>query len=281
MGWALPLVIFAIIFIVMAHEFGHFITAKRAGLRVTDFFVGFGPVLWSTTIGETRYGVRAILAGGYVKVPGMTWTEEIPVDEESRTYRAASYPKKVQFASAGSLMHLFMALLLAWAAITFVGLPSTSHVGVGDFTKWQGHAQNAAQLAGMKVGDQIVSINSVAITSDNQLINVVSHETGKNLTIVVKRAGRDLTLHATPVNGVTVMVNGKRLADHGYLGVGIEGSTRSELLVRGHSRFVHRDRIALGSPPRTRSCTCSHRASSRVSFIRSPHRPRPRIRRTN
>src|SRR5579863_4323605 len=220
-GWALPLVIFAIIFIVMAHEFGHFITAKRAGLRVTDFFVGFGPVLWSTTVGETRYGVRAILAGGYVKVPGMTWTEEIPPDEESRTYRAASYPKKVLFASAGSLMHLIMALLLAWAAITFVGLPSTNHVGVGDFTKWQGHKENAAQLAGMKVGDRIVSINGTAITSDSQLINVVSHDTGKNLTILVNRAGRDLTLHATPVLGSTVKVGGAPLAKHGYLGIGI------------------------------------------------------------
>jgi RIP metalloprotease RseP len=130
-GWALPLVIFSIIFIVMAHEFGHFITAKRSGMKVTDFFVGFGPVIWSTTIGETRYGVRAILAGGYVKVPGMTWSETIPEDEEARTYRSASYPRKVLFASAGSLMHVIMALLLAWAAIVFVGLPSTSHVGVG------------------------------------------------------------------------------------------------------------------------------------------------------
>ena len=221
-GWALPLVIFSIIFIVMAHEFGHFITAKRAGMKVTDFFVGFGPVIWSTTIGETRYGVRAILAGGYVKVPGMTWSETIPEDEEARTYRSASYPRKVLFASAGSLMHLIMALLLVWAAIVFVGLPSTSHVGVGDFTKWQGHQENAAQRAGLKVGDQIVSINGVAITSDNQLIKAISHDAGKNLTLLIDRAGRDLTLHATPVNGTTVKVDGKPLANHGYLGVGIE-----------------------------------------------------------
>jgi membrane-associated protease RseP (regulator of RpoE activity) len=221
-GWALPLVIFAIIFIVMAHEFGHFITAKRAGMKVTDFFVGFGPVIWSTTIGETRYGVRAILAGGYVKVPGMTWTEEIPADEERRTYRSASYPRKVLFASAGSLMHVLMALILAWAAITFVGLPSTSHVGVGDFTKWQGHTENVAQRAGLKIGDQIVAIDGTAITSDNQLINVVSHDAGKNLTILIQRAGHDLTVHATPVNGTTIDVDGKPLANHGYLGVGIE-----------------------------------------------------------
>jgi membrane-associated protease RseP (regulator of RpoE activity) len=221
-GWALPFVIIAIIVIVIAHEFGHFITAKRAGMKVTDFFVGFGPVIWSTTIGETRYGVRAILAGGYVKVPGMTWTETIPEDEEARTYRSASYPRKVLFASAGSLMHLVIALVLAWAAITFVGLPSTNHVGIGDFTKWQGHKENAAQIAGLKVGDRIVAINGTAISSDNQLINIVSRDTGKHIAIVVQRAGRELTLHATPVYGPSVEVAGKPLAKHGYLGVGIE-----------------------------------------------------------
>ncbi|HXC18836.1 MAG TPA: site-2 protease family protein [Acidimicrobiales bacterium] len=221
-GWALPLVIFAIIFIVMFHEFGHFITAKRAGMKVTDFFVGFGPVLWSTTIGETRYGVRAILAGGYVKVPGMTWTETIPEDEEARTYRSASYPRKVLFASAGSLMHVVMALALAWAALTFVGLPSSSHVGVYDFTKWQGHSENAAQLAGMKAGDQIVAINGVAISSDSQLQRIVSQDSGRRIAIEVQRNGRTLTLHATPVYGPTLTVNGKPLAARGYLGVSLE-----------------------------------------------------------
>ena len=225
-GWAVPLVIFTIIFIVMAHEFGHFITAKRAGMKVTDFFVGFGPVLWSTTIGETRYGVRAILGGGYVKVPGMTWLETIPADQERRTYRSASYPRKVLFASAGSLMHLVMALILAWAALTFVGLPSTSHVGVGAFTKWQGHAENAAQLAGLKVGDQIAAVNGTAITSDAQLISIVSHDAGKRLTLLVQRSGHEVTLHATPVDGRTITFSGKpKLNDsstHGYLGVTLE-----------------------------------------------------------
>jgi membrane-associated protease RseP (regulator of RpoE activity) len=225
-GWAVPLVIFTIIFIVMAHEFGHFITAKRAGMRVTDFFVGFGPVLWSTTIGETRYGVRAILGGGYVKVPGMTWLETIPEDEEKRTYRSASYPRKVLFASAGSLMHIVMALVLAWAALTFVGLPSSSHVGVGAFTKWQGHQENAAQIAGLKVGDQILAVNGTPISSANQLIGLVSHDSGVNLTLLVQRAGHDLTLHATPVNGRTINFAHKpklkKNATHGYLGVTLE-----------------------------------------------------------
>jgi membrane-associated protease RseP (regulator of RpoE activity) len=225
-GWALPFVIATIIFIVMAHEFGHFITAKRAGMKVTDFFVGFGPVLWSTTIGETRYGVRAILAGGYVKVPGMTWTEEIPADEESRTYRSASYPRKALFASAGSLMHVLMALVLAWAALTFVGLPSENHVGIGAFAKWPGHTQDAAQIAGMKVGDRIMAVDGHVIRDDNQLINVVERSSGVRLTLLVNRDGRDITVHATPVDGRTIkdgkgfLTTGNKA--HGYLGVSLE-----------------------------------------------------------
>jgi len=222
-GWALPVVVLLIILIVMGHEFGHFITAKRAGMKVTDFFVGFGPVVWSITRGETRYGVRALLFGGYVKVPGMTWTEEIDPKNEARTYRAATYPRKVLFASAGSLMHLLMALVLAWATLTFVGQVSTSHVGVSNFTPWEGHARNAAQAAGVHVGDQIVSIDGHTIGSADALIKLVHDSAGKRVTIVVARNGRDITLHATPVDGRTIKVNGSVLATgstpQGYLGI--------------------------------------------------------------
>ena len=231
-GWALPVVILAIIVMVMVHEFGHFITAKRAGMKVTDFFVGFGPVLWSTTVGETRYGVRAILAGGYVKVPGMTWTDTIDADQESRTYRSAAYPRKVLFASAGSLMHLVMALVLAWASLTFVGLPSASHVGVYTFTSWQGHAKNSAQLAGLRLGDRIVAVDGRTITSDAQLVNLVHASAGQSLTLAVERSGRSLTLHATPVDGRTIKVAGSALATGakpvGYLGVSLINQTTRE-----------------------------------------------------
>jgi len=218
-GWALPLVIFLIVLMVMGHEFGHFITAKRAGLLVSDFFVGFGPVIWSTTRGETRYGVRALLLGGYVKVPGMTWG--VPVDPalEDRTYRAASYPKKVLFASAGSLMHGVMALALAWASLAFIGLPSASHVGVLGFSPWVGHKENAAQLAGLKIGDQIIAVNGHAVTSTSVLANLVHRSAGKTITLLVDRNGHDLTLHATPVSGSTIKETGVTLTSGGYIGI--------------------------------------------------------------
>ena len=73
-GWAtsLLIVIVAIIVMVMVHELGHFATAKWSRMKVTEYFVGFGPRLWSVRRGETEYGVKAIPAGGYVKIPGMT-----------------------------------------------------------------------------------------------------------------------------------------------------------------------------------------------------------------
>jgi membrane-associated protease RseP (regulator of RpoE activity) len=225
-GWPLPVVVYAILIMIMGHEFGHFITAKRAGMTVTDFFVGFGPVVWSTTRGDTRYGVRALPLGGYVKVPGMTWRDEIAPDQEPRTYRGATYPRKVLFASAGSLMHLVMAVVLAWASLTLVGLPSSSHVGIAGFTAWDGHARNVAQLAGLKVGDRIVAVDGTTITNADKLVTLVHDHTGTRLTIVVVRDGRRVTLHATPADGRTITVHGQPMATgttpQGFLGVELE-----------------------------------------------------------
>jgi membrane-associated protease RseP (regulator of RpoE activity) len=230
-GWALPVVIGAIIFMVMGHEFGHFITAKRAGMQVTDFFVGFGPVIWSRTFGETRYGVRAFLLGGYVKVPGMGWGDEIAPELEARTYRSATYPRKVIFASAGSFMHLVMALALAWASLTFIGLPSSSAVGISAFSHWDGYSKNAAQVAGLHVGDRIIAVNGQKVTNANTLIDLVHNSAGKSLTLVVLRDGRDLTIRARPANDQNLTVNGQKVnttkVPQGLLGVEL-----AELTVR-------------------------------------------------
>jgi len=208
-GWALPLVLFLVIAMVMGHEFGHFITAKRAGMKVTDFFVGFGPVLWSTTRGETRYGIRALLLGGYVKVPGMTWYDKIEPADEKRTYRSASYPRKVIFASAGSLMHVVMALLIAYGALVFVGHADTQRVSIDGFTRWQGHAQTAGQLAGLRIGDEIVSIDGHRVNGMAVLDATIHANAGHEISLTVRRSGHDVVLHATPVDGRGVLVNGQ------------------------------------------------------------------------
>jgi membrane-associated protease RseP (regulator of RpoE activity) len=207
-GWALPLVLFLVIAMVMGHEFGHYITAKRSGMKVTDFFVGFGPVLWSTTRGETRYGIRALLLGGYVKVPGMTWYDKIEPEDEKRTYRSAHYPRKVIFASAGSLMHVVMALLIAYGALVFIGHPDTQRVSIDGFTHWQGHTLTAGQLAGLRQGDVILSVDSHPVTGYDSLDTYIRSNAGHQITLTVLRSGHDVVLHATPIDGRKVLVNG-------------------------------------------------------------------------
>ena len=76
----------ALVVMILLHELGHFVTAKGPGMKVTEFFLGFGPRIWSFRRGETEYGVKAIPAGAYVKIIGMSSYEEVdPADEPAPT----------------------------------------------------------------------------------------------------------------------------------------------------------------------------------------------------
>src|SRR5881394_4547801 len=98
-GWVIFLV--ALLFSVMLHETGHFVMAKRFGMKVTRYFVGFGPTLWSTRRGETEYGIKALPLGGFVKIIGMHSLETVDPADEQRAYRQKSYPRRLSVAFAG------------------------------------------------------------------------------------------------------------------------------------------------------------------------------------
>ena len=97
---------------IMLHEFGHFFAAKRSGMKVTEFFLGFGPRVWSFRRGETEYGVKAIPLGGYCRIIGMTNLEEVDPEDEPRTYRAGVRVGSVGPSLAGSTMHFIIAFVL-------------------------------------------------------------------------------------------------------------------------------------------------------------------------
>src|SRR6478736_3285468 len=104
------LVIFVLLVIsIILHEAGHYLGARWGGMKATEFFVGFGPRIWSTRKGETEVGVKAVVLGGYVKTPGMTNLEEVPPEDEPRTYRAQSYGRRARMVLAGPLMNLLLA----------------------------------------------------------------------------------------------------------------------------------------------------------------------------
>jgi len=234
-----PLLFFivALVVIVMLHELGHFATAKWSGMKVTEYFVGFGPKLWSVRKGETEYGVKAIPAGGYVKIPGMSSLEEIHPDDEPRTYRQQPVHKRVLVASAGSIMHLLIALVLAYVAVVAIGVP-TSQVKVGSLSAFPHGMVSPAAAAGLKTGDVIVSVNHHRLTSPNQFENTIGASVGKRVTLGIERDGHQITKVVVPVDGTHIVVDGalyRKPSDHspGIIGI-MQGSVYSpEGPVRG------------------------------------------------
>src|SRR3954449_9877715 len=130
MAYLLGVVLFALaIFIsVCLHEAGHMLTAKAFGMKVSRYFAGFGPTLWSFRRGETEYGLKGIPLGGFVKIVGMTPQDDDvePGDQPRAMWR---YPvwKRTIVMSAGSITHFLLALAAAWVVAFTLGLPNTSY----------------------------------------------------------------------------------------------------------------------------------------------------------
>jgi len=132
--WTLVFVV-GLLLSIFLHEVGHFVTARRSGMKVTQFYMGFGPRVWSTTRNGVEYGFRAIPLGAFVRIIGMNNLDECDPADESRTYRAQSYPKRLLVITAGSLMHMVIALVLFVGVYSFSGrYAETGSVRIFDFS---------------------------------------------------------------------------------------------------------------------------------------------------
>lgn len=119
--------------LVFLHELGHFVAARRVGMAPTDFFIGFGPTIWSRTSSRgLRYGLKALPAGGFVKIPGMGPREEVEASREPYTYRAASRKNRLVVILAGVAVNFALAVVLfAGFAVTQPGVGPLEAVGTG------------------------------------------------------------------------------------------------------------------------------------------------------
>ena len=115
----------AILVSVSLHELGHMVTAKRFGMKVTRYFVGFGPTIFSWRRGETEYGLKAIPLGGFCKIVGMTPQDDdvAPEDQPRAMWRFPVWKRTVVM-SAGSITHFLLAIIATWFAAIFIGLPN-------------------------------------------------------------------------------------------------------------------------------------------------------------
>jgi membrane-associated protease RseP (regulator of RpoE activity) len=244
MLYALGVLIFVVGLLasIALHEVGHMVPAKKFGVKVTQYMVGFGPTLWSRKKGDTEYGVKAIPLGGYIRMIGMVpparadgkrsrWprrfssaiedfrqvsrAEVQPGDEERQFYRLTP-GKKMIVMLGGPTMNLIIYLVLTVVLLTTFGLPKSEAsttvsqvvkcVVAANATPAQQQActqtNSPAALAGLRTGDKIVSVDGVRITGWKQLTDAIEPAVGKTLDLVVVRNGRPVNITVTPVRNV-------------------------------------------------------------------------------
>ena len=119
-GWLIFLA--ALLISVMLHETGHFVAAKRFGMKCTQYFIGFGPTIWSTQRGETEYGIKALPLGGFVKITGMTSIDEVDEEDEPRSFRRAPGWQRLIVLGAGSFMHFVLAAVIIFGLALGIGI---------------------------------------------------------------------------------------------------------------------------------------------------------------
>ena len=184
--------VLALLTSVMFHELGHFLTARKFGMRVSEFFVGFGRRIWSITRGETEYGIKAIPAGGYCRIEGMTPNDEMPAGEESRAFIRASSLKKLIVLGAGSTAHFILGFLLIFSIFFAVGYTTlTPNIA-------QVSANSVAEAAGFKAGDEILSINGNTVEDWSVDSKQIADSKGAQLRFEVLRNGEKIAINASP-----------------------------------------------------------------------------------
>src|SRR5437867_7093273 len=160
------LFVVAILTIVLIHEAGHFTFAKLFRIKVEEFFVGFGPRLWSFRRGETEYGVRALPLGGYVRIAGMNPFQEAPPEDRGRTFSAKPAWQRATVIGAGPVTHFVIAALLLAVYFGWLGVAlyrpvvdEVCHVNPKSPQVCPTRGpQSPAMLAGFRTGDVIVAI---------------------------------------------------------------------------------------------------------------------------
>ena len=199
--WSLVFVA-GLIVSVFLHEVGHFLTARRSGMKVTQFYMGMGPKVFSFQRGEVEFGLRALPVGAFVRIVGMNNLDECAPEDEPRTYRQQSYPKRMLVITAGSLMHLLIAIVL------FVGIYSTAgrFGDTGELLIYGAPAiDSPAEKIGLRDGDQILAVGESKITSRRELIlAIVANQPGDTVEIRILRDGQEqieqVVLASNPAN---------------------------------------------------------------------------------
>lgn len=191
--------IFTLTLVIVVHEFGHYITARKFGMKVEEYFLGFGPRLYSRRKGETEYGIKAIPLGGYVKIAGMNPWQPVSEEDAPRTFGARPSWQRAIVLLAGSTTHFILAFLVLIVLFGIVGIP-TKALPVVDSVKTKVNGKTSpAQLAGLLPGDAIVAINEERVFDWDGLKAQIRSHPNEQIVLSIVRGDRRLKIPVTTV----------------------------------------------------------------------------------
>ena len=180
--------------LIAGHEFGHYAAAKLLGVKVNEYSIGMGPLLWQTKKGETEYSLRALPIGGYCKIEG-----EDGDSDDDRSFGKKPWWAKVIILAAGAFMNFVLCILLLIGLFWYSGAYSTTLADVSE-----GYP---AQIAGIQAGDTIVAIDGVEYDDWIEVVNAIEASKGSPMTFTVERDGQthNYTLSAVESDGRYLM----------------------------------------------------------------------------
>jgi regulator of sigma E protease len=174
--------------LVLVHEFGHFIVARKLGVSVTHFSIGFGPAIWRHRVGETEYVVAPIPLGGYVKMAG---DERSDAPYGPRDFFGKSPGVRARIIAAGPIVNYIVAIVMLWLALV-IGYPEISPT-VGKIKQGM-----PAYASGIMTDDLILAIDGVRINSWDQMTEIIHRSSGKALSFKLQRNEGELNVSITP-----------------------------------------------------------------------------------
>ncbi|MFZ1037914.1 MAG: RIP metalloprotease RseP [Smithella sp.] len=203
--------------LIFVHEFGHFIAARIAGVGVLKFSLGFGPKIIGKKIGETEYALSWIPLGGFVKLLGESGDEELPPEDEKRSFFKQPVWKRMLIVLAGPVFNFLLAIVI-FAIVFMYGLPNLA-ANIGEVQK-----DSAAFEAGMMNGDKIITLDGRKIILWEEIKPIIADSKGKEIEAIVERGAERKHILVKPRLSKTKNIWGEEESTY-LIGVSPAGNT--------------------------------------------------------
>ncbi len=190
--------------LIVIHEFGHFLVAKKTGVGVLTFSIGFGPKLLGRKIGETEYLLSAFPLGGYVKMVGEDPEEEVQTTDIQRSFSHQGLVKRMAIVAAGPLFNLLLAVVIFLVIFVSYGVPVLT-TGVGGV-----EPNSPAFRSGIQQGDRIVGVDGREVKKWEELSSRIKESQGRSLKFRLQRDSQELEIAVQPIRKEGKNIFGER-----------------------------------------------------------------------